>query len=304
MMAKSKCCVCYNSEYDTLIYQSKVTLEKLSNEVVKSKLYGYSCDKKAEKKIDLLHNYLLVMEDENRKLTLGAKECLDCYNKQSLAEKVRKLTVSCDTSKRRDLVVDDSMEDAWIAQNPYCVSRERWEKLAYTVCGIFDIEIIAEEYLCNYDFEVISTEKACDLTFELSRKIIPCDIMIAISVHREMCDLRFDITRTEEECKLDFDILASEIKCDLDFKTYQKLIECNLSFDVIKTIYENNCTIEIGDPVPELFLATQLNKYPIASLSSKIPDINELKKLGLDLSNSEYVKNPDKFIQKLKQDYK
>ena len=37
---------------------------------------------------------------------------------------------------------------------------------------------------------------------------------------------------------------------------------------------------------------------------NSIPDINILKELGLDLSESQYSKDPDKFLKKLKGDYK
>lgn len=306
MSSKDKhiCCICYDSNLDVLIYQSKATLGKLSNEIVKARFYGYSCDKRAVAKMDLLQNYLNVLEDENRKIVLGGKPCLDCYDMQSLAERVRKITTSCDINGRKDITVDESGVDAWLISNPYCVSRERWERIAYIICEAvkLDITIVDSTEDCDLDVEVMTVEQVCDITFEIVRNIIPCDIMVALSVHKEMCDIGLTIVRTEEECKLDFNILVSEVECNIDFEFYKKLIDCNLSFDIIKAVYDNNCSFTLGDPVT---LVTPLNKYPISSLNFKgKPDIKALKKLGVNVEKSKYYKDPKLFVSKLKQDYR
>jgi len=55
----------------------------------------------------------------------------------------------------------------------------------------------------------------------------------------------------------------------------------------------------------EIFIKTPVRKYNIKDLNfNSIPDINILKELGLDLSESQYSKDPDKFLKKLKGDYK
>jgi len=352
-MAKDKCCICYNPKLDALIYQSKVTLEKLSNEIVKAKLYGYSCDKLAEPKMDLLQNYLRILEDDNRKVTLGGIACLSCNDEQSLAEKIRKLTTGCSINiasdgrifgNRKDLVINSSAEESWIIKNPYCASREKWEKISYAVCQSLTLDIqsenltdfinnspafdiddyqlaitncdsdkikeyneLAKKYAgCDLDFEILTVEQACNLSLELVKNIIPCDIIFAISAFHEVCDLDLTISRTEEECKFDFNILVSEIECDLDLKSYKKLIECNLSFDIIKTVYENGCTFEINnEAAPEIDLVTPLNKYPLSTFKfSGEPNIDLLNKLNVDTSKSIYVSDPQKFMNKIKQDYK
>lgn len=287
---------------DELIYQSKEKLEQLSDNRIKVLYYGYSCDKKAEDKIKILDNYIRVMEDENRKILLGGKACLDCDKLQRLAEKVRYITTSCDLEARRDLVIDKSKLDAWLVKYPFCASYEKWEKFAYRVCGLLNLEVRAERIDCEVDFEIFSTEQVCNLVFDITREQIPCDIMIAISVYRQACDLDFKISRTEKECRLDFKLLHSEVECDLDFKTYRKLIECNLSYDVIRTVYENGCSFTIGDSVE---LVSPLNSYPINAFNfTDIPDVEKLKKLGIPVANSQYIKDPSQFIQKIKSDYR
>lgn len=303
-MDYSKCCTCYNPDINDLIYTMRFNLDKLSQEVVNKRHYGYSCDSSAFDKSDIIQDYLRIIEDERRRVALGGKPCLDCYLQQSLAEKIRLITKSCNLDQHLDVIIDDSNEDAWIARNPYCVSREKWEKIAYTICKAFniDIQITSDTADCDIDIDVLSVEQACDLSFEIVRNIIPCDIMVAISVYEDMCNLNLSVNRTEQECKLDFDILTKELKCDIDFDTYAKLIDCNLSFDIISTIYSNGCAIEI-DENNNINLITSLNSYPLTSLGSGIPDVEALKSLGVDLSDSQYVVNPEIFTKKLKTDY-
>jgi len=286
----SNCITCYNPEFDKLIYGLKFTIDKLSSEIIKSKFYGFSCDKKAEDKLKTLFSYLRVIEEENRNVSLGGEPCLKSHKLQSLAEKIRGISVRCDYENRKDLISDRSNMDSWVAANPYCVSREKWERIAYQVCEAFRLE-------------VTSIEEKCNLTFEVIRNIIPCDIILAVSVYEQMCDLNLHVDRDEVECQIDFDILSTETNCNIDFRTYKTLIDCNLSFDIIKTIYENDCQIEIGED--GIILVSALNSYNVNELKfGGIPDFTILKTLNVDTSNSEYLKDPKAFLNKLKQDYK
>jgi len=299
---KKACCICYNPELDKLIYECKHKLDELSESVIRSLYYGYACDNKAEGKIKLINNYITVLEEENRKTTLGGKPCLDCNNLQKLAEKVRQLTHTCDIEYRKDLEVDKSGLDAWLLKYPQCVSYEKWERLAYKICGLLNLDIEVKKVDCDIDLDVFSTEQICNLAFDITRKIIPCDVMIAISIYKQACDLDLKITRTEKECKIDFDILHSKVNCDLDFEAYKKLVDCNLSFDIIKTVYENNCSFTIGDPIQ---LQSSTNQYPISGFNFKdVPDLNALKAMGISIEASKYLQNPKDFIKKLKSDYK
>lgn len=298
------CCACYDPKYDSLIYESKFTLSKLSWEIVKQMYYGYNCDDKAVKKMDLLQRYISVVEDDYRKVALGGDSCFSCRDRQTLSEKIRRLTTRCDIDCRKDIVKDSSGVDAWVAKHPNCVSRERWERIAYIVCDAINLEIEIvdrDENECDISLEVMSKEMLCDLTFEISRKIIPCDIILAISIFQEMCDLNFEIERSIEECAIDFKLLKEQVECDINFDFYKKLIDCNISFDIIKTVYENDCVFEIGDSIE---LVTPLNRYPLDKLKfTGIPDVEKLERLGIDTTDSEFVRDPQEFIRKLKQDY-
>jgi hypothetical protein len=226
------CCVCQDIDIEDLIYQCKSSLDVLAEKRVNSRKYGTPFN--AHDKIKQLESYLPIFEDERFNILSGGKECLTCDKLQLLAEKTRKITASCEKSPRRNLKVDTSGVDKYIVGNPYCVSREKWEELAYRVCREFKLELT-------------SVETKCDITFELIRKLIPCDIMVSIAVYKQQCDLGLKVTRNEDECKLDFEILTSEVPCDLDLKTYKTLIDNNFSYDIIRNVYENGCTIELDD---------------------------------------------------------
>jgi len=290
----NNCCICFSVDLDSLIYQSKSTLDVLSQKRIYNKTLGYSFSSDGNSNLETLRSYLNVIEDENLNIVLGGKPCLDCNKLQRLTEKIRLLSASCDTSRRKDFTTDDTNVEIWISKNPYCVSRERWEELAYRVCRSLKLELI-------------SIEQKCDISFEIIRKLIPCDIMVSIAVLKQQCDLDFKITRTEEECEIDFEILAEETTCDIDLKTYKTLIDNNWSYDIIRTVYENGCTIELNDSEDsevEINIVTPINKYPIKDFNfSGIPDMKILKELDVDLSDSKYIKDPTNFIQKLKQDY-
>lgn len=281
-------CVCYNVDFDQLIYQSKSALNILSQKRAESRSLGYSFT--GDDKLETLRGYLRVLNDEEENIILGGKACLDCNNLQKLAESVRRLSATCDLSSRKDQKVDYSAEAAWITKNPYCVSREKWEKLAYQVCGELKLNISA-------------VETVCDITFEIVRKLIPCDIMVSIAVYKQQCDLDLHISRTEEECEIDFEILSEETNCDLDLKTYKTLVANNFSYDIIRNVYENGCTLELNDSA-EVAIVTPLRTYQVKDLNfSGIPDIQALTTLNVDTADSKYLKDPHKFINKLIQDY-
>lgn len=300
------CYNCYDFKIDALIYQSKVALEGLSNEIVKSKMYGYSCDSNAENKVNQISNYLKVLEDTQRKAALGGKKCLNDYEKQAIFEKLRSMTVSCDIDGRRDVikVIDENLKNKWIIESPNCVSREKWEKISYLICDAFnlDIKVVNLTQDCDLDIDVVSVNQLCDLTFQITRNLIPCDVMVAVSVYQEMCDLDLTINRTEDESELDYKILIQDSQVLFDLATYKKLIDSNLSFDIIKTVYENNCSIDIIED--NLILTTPMGVYPLNALKFKDkPKADEIIAMGIKDNNSEFIDNPDKFLKKLKQDY-
>jgi hypothetical protein len=285
---------CYDSIIDALVYQLKVNLSRLSDNLVKQEYYGFSCDKSAKSKADILLKYLSILEDEQHKIALGGKSCLSNYNRQKLAEKVRQKTRYCNIYERVDVIKDKSGLANWEISNPFCVARERWEKIAKTICAAFNLEIAINA--------ATNGDALCNISLEIVKESISCDLIVAISVYHEMCELNFSVSRTEQECALDFEMLLEKTDCDLSFDAYKALIECNLSFDVLKAAYDAGCTFNIGDPI-SLTTSTGIT-YELSELKLKNkPDIEAINSLGINLTNSEFVKDPEMFMKKLKQDY-
>lgn len=277
---------------DKHIYSSKNRLDMFSNSLMKYKYYGYSLKPNLIEDMALLQSYKGILEDELLNHTLGGKGCLYSKDLQSLLEKVSRLTVSCNIEQRKDLKIFSTQEsrDKWVAQNPHCVSRERWEKLAYIVCDSI-----------NLDLTVIDNTMMCDITFELIRDIISCDLMVALSVREEACDLNLEVSRSEKECEIDFKLLKESIDCNLTLESYKKLVANNFTYDIIYTVYENGCTLEIGDTIE---LVTPINRYNVNNIKfNSNPDFSYVGRIGSNLNNSKYIKDPHKFINKLKQDY-
>jgi len=303
-------CACSAVDIDKLILESKVTEFKLGKALKDLLYHDWTCDVEAETKIERLQRYRYHLEQEFQCRMMGGRPCLSCDELQLLYERVKKLTASCDDLNRPDLIVDKTNVDAWIARNPYCVARERWEYLVYDI-------------LCDLELEVksIETTIACDITADICAKLIPCDIVVAAHVCEEKCNTQVEVCATaKERCDLDFDIMVKSHKCDIGLDLHiqkhkceltadfcARLMECNLSMDIISCVYENGCCLSIDDCDPQepiVLLQTQTSEYPLFTLKAEdIPNIQALEKYGVDLSDSEYLKDPEAFIKKLNKDY-
>lgn len=306
-------CACSMVDLDKLILESKVAEVKFG-EALKSKIYhDWTCDVDAEKKIKRLQTYRRHLEDEFHCLLLGGKGCLNCDELQFLYERVKKLTATCDIAEQRpDIQVTKGNLKAWIAANPYCVAREKWEYLVYDILCDLELEV-----------EIIDKTVACDIVADICANEIPCDIVVAASVCQRKCDLDVKVcAEARERCNLDFEAMVCSKKCDIGLDLHvcklgceltadycARLIDCNLSMDVISCVYQNGCCLSIEDPciegvVPEVFIHTENKQYPISTLRAQdIPNVQILSKYGVDLSNSEYLKDPKAFIEKLNKDY-
>lgn len=308
-------CQCSTVDIDKLIFQSKVA-EVALGEALKMKMcHDFTCDPDAAEKLDKLQTLRFHLEDELRCRMFGSKGCLNCEELGCMAEQVNMITggsKSCDLNRdddrRPDLIVDNSGRLMWNATHPYCIAREKWEFLVY-------------EILCDMKLEISIEDQTtvCDLLAEIMVEELACDIVVAIDVcQRNTCDLDLIVTRKEiKQCELDFEIIIKERKelcdlglklhveklgCELDLETYVKLVECNLGLEVISTIYEKGCCLEVDGS--EVMVHTKSESYPISKIRfTDEPDIQSLASYGLDVESSDYVRDPEKFIEKLNKDY-
>lgn len=297
-------CSCTDVDLEDLIIQSKVAEVELSKSLVSGLFHGWMADENAAEKIEDLQHYRKIIEREYRRIQLGGEGCLTCEERQLLFEKINILSYACDRDMRPDLIVDDSNLEIWMILNPYCIAREKWEYLLYDVACNLELEVT----ICN-------KKEICNITFDIIKKDIPCDIAMAVSICNKKCDLEMEVTATAcKACDVEFDIMVGESSCisgmqlqsqkigePLTLDMYKSLVDKNISPAVIKTVYANNSFLEIEND--EVVLHSQTGKHLLKNIKFvEDPNIEVLSKYT-DISDSEYVKDPETFVNKINREY-
>lgn len=316
-----------------MILESEVTQVELGEQLKKELYYGFTCNPESFADIERLKTYKHILEEERSSVAWGGKPCLKEDELQSLYEKVKKITASCDVLDHPDLIINKDRFDRWVAKNPYCVPRQKWEKFAFAIlCDIgLDVKIIEEVTKCDVeleysvksqecdtdidvclkeiqcaidaDFDIKFKNLVCDLSLDVVTQNITCDIMVAINAYQKFCDLGLTVKRVDEkQCKIELDILKCETTCDLSLEQYVCLKECNLSFDIMKVIYDDDCSLSCSDSVP--LLHTKNGKYNLQSIKFlDDPNSDILKKYGITINRSQFSEDPALFIKKLNKEY-
>lgn len=188
------------------------------------------------------------------------------------------------------LTIDDSKLNNWLIKNPYCAPVNEWEKLAYHICGLLDIQIDVEEIKCN-------------LTFDIIKEALPLKVVSGLSLAQVAAKNKFLNVRTEDECKLDWELLVEEIPdCSMDYDVYVSLVkDCNLTFDIIKDAYECGLSFDIKNG--QTYLNGKTFQYDLSEINfnSLITNYKSLKVEGSQLSD-EHI--PDKDLLIFGSDYK
>lgn len=251
----SPCLSITPSEIDNLIFQLRFEYNKQASKVQKNLAYGYGSVTKHTNRQEKILLVQSALEDLYRSLINNASICLDCNRLNLLIDKARGLTTKYPKSQpRTDLHVDDSGETAWLVQNPYCASYEKWEKLAYTVCEQLTIDI-----------ELLSREVLCDLTFDIARNIVTPGVLRGLSAYSQACQLEWEITRTKKECEIDYELLLEKVEdCDITLEFYNELIDHNITYSLIAAVYKAGLSFEIVHGCP--FLVTPTNRYNMHDL--------------------------------------
>lgn len=271
--------LCYSTHLcgEVDFYQLKKSLvnksAQLSLEKSRNKFLGYYCDVDVDKK---LHRIYLLQQVLYRKII---SQHYGEYNNVSdalIRDVISRETFGCQQQPLQ--FVDDSGLNDWIAYNPFCVSKEVWEKFTVTYLDKLnvDLEVLPIEQKCDIVLDIVARNiseellRLCDLDVELDVSINgvdldlkaflnECDISLEAVVKspesceldfeafasRHECDLRISaVSKTiNNQCRLELDLLRENTNCDLDFDTYVHLKSCNVSYNLIKSVYENNCTI-------------------------------------------------------------
>ena len=268
----SKCCQCkcYNCGYDlmeldSLLYNLKKELIQLSDANLDYLYYKYK--KSTSSDFIKISYYIWALKKIVNKFSLNREICLcpdeigQIYSDAAATLKVVKNYYELE--ERRDVKVDLSSELLWTKNNPYCSSREDWERLSYVLCRELEVEITI-------------TELKCDFAFDLVKEEISCDVLTALSVAQKACDLNIDINRTDIQCKAEWKVFLEQYPGTIDLKTYKTALQTHkLTYEAIKAIYDSGLTLG-------------LNKIGTCQINSKLTsyDLSDIKFNNLITSTS------------------
>lgn len=160
--------------------------------------------------------------------------CLSKVELKIFNDNILKLTYDC-KNKVNEVIVNDEYKENWEINNPNCVNRKRWEKIAYKICTKYQLQI-----------DITKTDLMCNLAFDIVRNTLNCDILTTISLQQKLCDLNIKINRTKEECETDYKLLIESFpNCNLTKKEYIILTNNNYSYEMISNTYKHGLKFEI-----------------------------------------------------------
>lgn len=231
-----------------LIYRVEQQLAVASPDRLALFLYDYP-RRYEDTYLDKLSRYLLILEKLEKSLLAEVSPCFECCDYETLIASLNTLLPKTRIKCEANVLIDESERTAWELAHPFCISRTRWEELAYHVCGAIELT-------------VKTTDLACDFTFDISTETLSCDTVATLSVYQKLCDLDFTMNRTDEECKIDFQLLIEKHPdCGVTFRSYKRLLDCNMSFDIINQILCDTSSIYFKNGLPTI--KTALGEYTL-----------------------------------------
>ena len=203
-------------------------------------------------------------------LILLSKADTSCYSKKELSDYkqlIDSLTFDC-AEARKEVLVDSSKKEDWEINNPMCVNRKLWERLAYKICKNYGITLNIEKVnkTCP-DPNLVITKKdlECNISMDIVTKNLECDILTSIYIVKKACNDGFEVTRSLDECKLDYKLLNEKHpELNLSFKDYYYLVGKKFTFDAIDTIYCNRASLLLSDN--SIYIKSPFNTYDLNSI--------------------------------------
>ena len=254
-------CDCYNCGYslwelDALLYNLKLELIKLSEDNLPFLKFKYK--KSTDEEIVKISFYIYSLQYVTNRLSADRTVCLCPDELGKLYSKAEETLGSIkniyELEDRKDVTIDLTKELEWIKNNPYCSSREDWERLSFVLCRDLKVEITATELKCNFTFDVVKEE-------------ITCDVLTALSIAEKACKLNVIIKRTDEQCKAEWKVFLEQYPGTINFKTYKSALNNhNLTFEAIKAIYDAGLTLGLNK-LGTCYLKTNLTSYDLSDIS-------------------------------------
>lgn len=244
-MCSGGCCIV---DYDTLVdvsYNLKLRIAEIGNNYEKRLKEGYSCSpsdfdfkpnsidrgklsKTGELIIEYKHisNLLSAINKEITNRYYDIESCIKNKNLCIIKDKALDiLGFNCLGECRKDIQVDSSNESEWIDNNPYCVSREKWEELLYRVCNDLKVDITV-------------VKQRCDLVYEIVREYRNCGLDFRLDVTERDCKINYTVLKKVTNCNITYDTYIKLLNCGITHTTIRKALDCGITFGIDK---ENNC---------------------------------------------------------------
>lgn len=257
----NKCQICLNDQCNTgccelsysvlqdLVYSLKKEIARIGDNYANRLKSGYSCspadfDFKSnshsrntlKEGASLIVNYKKLSQllfSLNKELKNSYNEVESCIEEKSICklkdQALSLLGFNCLGQCRQDLYVStDGLED-WIESNPYCVAREKWEELLYSVCDEIQVDI-----------EVV--RQSCDIIFDLQQEYKNCLIDFTLNLSEKDCKIQYNLLRRDLDCNISFNLFKELLDCGISYNLIRRSIECGLSFEIDRT---DNCPMVV-----------------------------------------------------------
>lgn len=251
-LSESNCChdFDYRSFYE-IVYHAKTKYASLADSVLSRLEYGYGCECDEKNTLERLEGYVVSLERIKKQFLKGDIDCQKCKNTQRLIEKIRDIAADYCLDGFEDITEDKTLQQQWLLKNPYCVVRERYERLAYLLCGQLKV-----------DFKVVTPKDVCNLAYDIAAKTFDCDLLATVAAQKTVCDLGYELKMTKEDCKISFDAIQKKTNCNLNLDTYSRLVNCNISPSFIVKACENGLTLDV-DELDQLSISSPSQVYSL-----------------------------------------
>lgn len=297
------CCYNHNiNKLEEIAYLLKCSMRAMGDTFLVNSKYGYPSDFKIQA-FQKHKFYYTVLQRHIKSLYDKVETCFCCKTLQSFIEKCQDLVANCCNTINEDLKCDSSKKDKWDLENPYCVSREKWEELLYYVTGnitfseevksilrTISVESVFEEKNFNITFGIAYAQVLCNITSQATSYEHLCEIISDKKIYSKFCKIQsitketlnnclvhFNEKTDKDLCKLSYDKLTKTYSCDISFEVYLNLINCGLTISFIEYVY--NCGLQLS------YNSKENCPIVISNKSQKEYNINMTELLDYNLNN-------------------
>lgn len=210
MACKSSTCTCTFRKPEDIREAIKAiddAIQKESRDNFAKEKYGYNLANTFLKSGRELYHYRRVLARHYYSLVTCNESNLKCDTVSKLLKSANRVIdlIGCGKETPQVLWVDDKNLQSWVAANPNCVSREKWESC---ICGMIPA----------YTISVKNFDELCTLIFDLKMSLINCDIQAALKYKEIDCSISSSLKNDLMNHGVSPLLIKKAIDCGLSFK--------------------------------------------------------------------------------------